>query len=79
MSALTDAVTQSIIAGMPNSETAMVRDYMKEQIQTQQLERIERKAALVELLMSKLKKAREDNAEEAVIGAYEKLLAQAQA
>lgn len=79
MSMLTDAVMQSVISNLPNAESQMARDYLQSQIKEKSYELIERKASLVEMLEQKISAAKERNADAAVIGAYEKLLAQAQA
>lgn len=78
MSSLTDAVTQSIIAGMPNSETAMMREYLADQRSAQKLERIARKSEIVDMLEAKLARLNENGTPNpATVQAYEKMLSEA--
>lgn len=68
-------IAQALTANNP--EHAMARDYLQAQTKTMMQDLIVRKTETIELIQQKLKKAEEDKAPASVIGAYERLLAEA--
>lgn len=68
-------MAQALAAQDP--QNAMARDWMSAQTKTMQQELVTRKAETIEIIEQKLEAAIGRSASQAVIGAYEKLLAEA--
>lgn len=70
---IADALTQSIVAGM-DPMNGLVRQMAGQQFAQADLALDQAKLDMVETIAGKLAKAKESNADEAVIGTYQRLL-----